>query len=121
MKAELKNYRQSPRKVRLVANLVKGLSISQALTELDFLAKRAALPLQKLVKSAVANAVKNDGQNEANIENSLIIKNITVDKGITLKRFMPVSRGSAHPIHKHTSRVTVTLATTGSKTLKNKK
>lgn len=102
MKAELKNYRQSPRKVRLVANLVKGLSVNQALVELDFLAKRAALPLQKLIKSAVANANSNNGE-------SFIIKNITVDKGITLKRSMPVSRGSAHPIHKHTSRVIVTL------------
>lgn len=105
MKAELKNYRQSPRKVRLVAYLVKGMAINQALTELDFLAKRAALPLQKLIKSAVANAgVKAE---------SLIIKNITVDKGITLKRSMPVARGSAHPIHKHTSRVIVTLGLAG--------
>jgi large subunit ribosomal protein L22 len=101
MKAELKNYRQSPRKVRLVANLVKGMAVNQALTELDFLAKRAADPIKKLVKSAVANA--------GDVKQSLIIKNITVDKGITLKRSMPVSRGSAHPIHKHTSRVIVTL------------
>ncbi|MBP6912946.1 MAG: 50S ribosomal protein L22 [Candidatus Pacebacteria bacterium] len=101
MKAELKNYRQSPRKVRLVANLVKGMAVNTALTELDFLAKRAADPIKKLVKSAVANA--------GDVKGSLIIKNITVDKGITLKRSMPVSRGSAHPIHKHTSRVIVTL------------
>lgn len=101
MKAELKNYRQSPRKVRLVANLVKGMAVNQALIELDFLAKRAADPIKKLVKSAVANA--------GDVKQSLIIKNITVDKGITLKRSMPVSRGSAHPIHKHTSRVIVTL------------
>lgn len=118
MKAELKNYRQSPRKVRLVANLIKGLHINDALTELDFLAKRAALPLQKLIKSAVANAVNNDGKKEE----SLIIKNITVDKGLTLKRFMPVSRGSAHPIHKHTSRVNVTLTeATETKTKRSKK
>lgn len=112
MKAELKNYRQSPRKVRLVANLVKGLGVNQALIELDFLAKRAADPLQKLIKSAVANA------NEK--QESLIIKNITVDKGITLKRSMPVSRGSAHPIHKHTSRVIVTLGIKEAKTSKKK-
>ena len=101
MQAELKNYRQSPRKVRLVANLVKGMPVNTALIELDFLAKRAADPIKELVKSAVANA--------GDVKQSLIIKNITVDKGITLKRSMPVSRGSAHPIHKHTSRVIVTL------------
>lgn len=117
MKAELKNYRQSPRKVRLVANLVKGLSINEALTELDFLAKRAALPLKKLIQSAVANAVNNEGHKES----ELIVKNIMVDKGITLKRFMPVSRGSAHPIHKHTSRVVVVLGTSETKVKKSKK
>lgn len=118
MKAELKNYRQSPRKVRLVANLVKGLPVHDAIIELDFLAKRAAAPLQKLIRSAIANAVTNDGKKEE----SLIIKNITVDKGITLKRFMPVSRGSAHPIHKHTSRVIVTLAEAeGTKTKRKNK
>lgn len=117
MKAELKNYRQSPRKVRLVADLVKGLSVQEALTELDFLAKRAALPLKKLIQSAVANAINNGNQKES----ELIIRNITVDKGITLKRHMPVSRGSAHPIHKHTSRVIVTLSNSETKSKKSKK
>ena len=57
MKAFLKNYRQSPRKVRLVANLVKGKKVIEALPELDFLAKRAGFPIKKLLLSAVANAV----------------------------------------------------------------
>ena len=56
MKAFLKNYRQSPRKVRLVAGLIKGKSVAQAIAELDFLAKRAGLPIKKLLLSAVANA-----------------------------------------------------------------
>ena len=56
MKAFLKNYRQSPRKVRLVASLVKGKSVAEGIAQLDFLAKRAGLPIKKLLLSAVANA-----------------------------------------------------------------
>ena len=57
MKAVLKNYRQAPRKVRLVADSIKGKSVVQAQTELDYLVKRASLPMKKLLESAVANAV----------------------------------------------------------------
>ena len=56
MKAFLKNYRQSPRKVRLVADLIKGKGVTEALLELDFLAKRASAPIKKLLVSAVSNA-----------------------------------------------------------------
>ncbi|MFA5737058.1 MAG: 50S ribosomal protein L22 [Candidatus Paceibacterota bacterium] len=105
MKAFLKNYRQSPRKVRLVADLVKGKKLDQALAELDFLSKRAGDPLKKLIKSAAANA-KNNLQV---VEENLFIKNITVDKGNIMKRFRPVSRGRAHPIRKKMSNIKVTL------------
>lgn len=107
MKAFLKNYRQSPRKVRLVADLVKGKKLSQALAELDFLSKRAGDPLKKLIKSAAANAKTNFQTSEEN----LFIKNITVDKGNVMKRFQPASRGRAHPIRKKMSNVMVTLET----------
>lgn len=105
MKAYLKNYRQSPRKVRVVANLVKGKNANQALTDLEFLAKRAGLPLKKLLASAVANA-KTKG---ADVEN-LIVKEFRVDKGITMKRIMPAAMGSAHRINKRTSNITLVLA-----------
>ncbi len=105
MKAFLKNYRQSPRKVRLVADLVKGKKIEEALLELDFLVKRASLPISKLIKSAVANA-KVLGMDEAN----LIIKDLTVDKGIVMKRMMPRAMGRGARINKRTSHVTVILA-----------
>ncbi|HOY11234.1 MAG TPA: 50S ribosomal protein L22 [Candidatus Paceibacterota bacterium] len=105
MKAFLKNYRQSPRKVRLVADLVKGKGLPQALAELDFLSKRAGDPIKKLIKSAAANAKTNFGTNEE----SLFIKSITVDKGHVMKRFQPASRGRAHPIRKKMSNVAVTL------------
>lgn len=107
MKAELKNYRQSPRKVRLVANAVRGKKIENALIDLQFLGKRAALPFAKLINSAVANAAHND---KASVE-GLVIKNISVTKGPTLKRIRPRSRGMANRINKRTSVLKVELGT----------
>lgn len=105
MKAYLHNYRQSPRKVRLVATLVKGKPVDEALIELDFLAKRASGPIKKLLLSAVSNA-KNMGKEKEN----LYIKELCVDKGVTMKRMMPAAMGSAHRINKRTSNVLLTLA-----------
>ena len=104
MKAFLKNYRQSPRKVRLVANLIKEKKAETALTELDFLAKRASLPVKKLLLSAIANA-KNLGIEKEN----LFVKELRVDKGVTLKRIMPAAMGSAHRINKRSSRLTLVM------------
>ena len=105
MKAELKNYRQAPRKVRLVANLVRGKSIPQALMELQFLGKRAALPFAKLINSAVANATHNT---KASLD-GLVVKSISVTKGPTLKRARPRSRGMQNRINKRTSTLKVEL------------
>jgi large subunit ribosomal protein L22 len=116
MKAFLKNYRQSPRKVRLVANLVKGKSVSQAIAELDFLAKRAGLPIKKLLLSAVANA-KQQGKE---VEN-LFIKELRVDKGIVMKRMMPAAMGSGHRINKRTSHLNLLLSEKVAKVLDVKK
>ncbi len=121
MKASLTNYRQAPRKVRLVAGLLKGKKVPNALTELAFLPKRASLPLKKLIDSAVANAKNVHGINA----DTLMIKSMSVDKGVVLKRSMPRARGSAYPIHKHTSHVVVELAeiveTKGKKTTRKTK
>lgn len=105
MKALIKNYRQSPRKVRLVANLVKGRGVNEALVELDFLAKRAAGPLKKLLLSAVSNAKQRGAE-----QDQLFIKELRVDKGVTLKRIKPAAMGSAHRINKRTSNLVLTLA-----------
>ncbi len=115
MKAFLKNYRQSPRKVRLVAGLVRGKKVTDAVNHLDFLAKRAGAPIKKLLLSAVANA-KNVGVETEN----LYIKEIRVDKGITLKRMMPAAMGSAHRINKRTSQVMLVLGEKIAKTKKTK-
>lgn len=105
MKAFLKNYRQSPRKVRLVASLVKGKNVSAAIAELDFLAKRAGAPIKKLLMSAIANAK----QMGIEMEN-LFIKELRVDKGIVMKRMMPAAMGTGHRINKRTSHLNLLLA-----------
>lgn len=106
MKAYLKSYRQAPRKVRLVTDLIKGKMVEHALMELDALPKRASGAIKKLVLSAVANAKENNG-----IEKSaLLVKEVRVDQGMIMKRSQPRSRGSANPIHKHTSHILLLLA-----------
>lgn len=105
MKAFLKNYRQSPRKVRLVATLLKGKNVAEAVAELDFLAKRAGTPIKKLLLSAVANAKQMGAEAE-----NLFIKELRVDKGIVMRRMMPAAMGSGHRINKRTSHVSILLA-----------
>jgi len=105
MKASLKNYRQSPRKVRLVADLVRGKKVSQALLELKFLPKRATEVISKMIASATANAEHNFKVSA----DDLFIKEITVDKGVTLKRYRPRARGVAKRINKRTSNISLTL------------
>lgn len=104
MKAILKNYRQSPRKVRLIADLVRGKKAADALTILRFLDKRAAGPFAKLIESAVANAK----QQGADLD-KLFIKGVQVNKAPTMKRFMPRARGSASRINKRNSHLSVEL------------
>src|ERR1035437_9026262 len=116
MKAFLKNYRQSPRKVRLVAGLIRGKDVDEAIAELNFLAKRSSDPIKKLLLSAVANA-KQIGADQAN----LFIKEIRVDKGIVMKRMMPAAMGTGHRINKRTSHIFLALAEKATKTAKNAK
>lgn len=104
--ASLKNYRISPRKVRVVADLIRGKNAVLAAQILTSTLKKAKHPLKDLLFSAIANA-KNNFKLDSN---NLYIKEIRVDQGYVLKRFMPVSRGSAHPIKKRTSHVKLVLA-----------
>jgi large subunit ribosomal protein L22 len=102
MKAQLNNYRQAPRKVRLITDLVKGKTASHAQAILANMIKRGALPIKKLLDSAVANA--------GVPAEELVVKLATVDKGVVIKRWMPRAMGRAFPIHKHTSKVVIELA-----------
>lgn len=115
--AKLNNYRQSPRKVRLIANLVKGKKVDDALNILDFAVKRASLPLKTLIESAISNA-----KNNFNLEKeSLFIKEFKVDGGAILYRRMPRARGTAYPIRKRTSHVFVELESREVKEVKSSK
>lgn len=112
--ATLRNYRQSPRKVRVVANLIKGKPVETALTTLDFAAKRAGAPLKRLLMSAIANA------SQQNLSpKDLIVKTIRVDGGVVLKRMMPQARGRGFPIKKRTSHVIITLSEKSASPKKN--
>ena len=112
--ASLKNYRISPRKVRIVADMVRGKKVSEAKLILGNAAKKAKHPLGDLIASAVANA-SHDHKIDAE---TLYVKEIRVDQGVTLKRSRPMARGSAFPIKKRTSNVIVVLAPLAVKTKK---
>ncbi len=104
MKAFLKNYKQSPRKVRLVADLIKGKRVTEAFVQLSALPKRATGPVTVLLASAVANA------KQAGItDKDLYVANMTVDKGVVMKRSMPRARGSASRINRRSSHIMLTL------------
>ena len=103
--ATLKTHNQTPRKVRLVTDLVKGKKIPAALAALEFLPKRAADPVAKLIKSAAANA-KDRGENVDN----LTVKSIIVESAGMTKKYMPRAFGRASAIRRRKSRVKVTLA-----------
>ena len=104
--ASLKNYRISPRKVRVVADMIRGKGAVIAGRILMYAPKKAKGPIGDLLASAIANA-KNNFQIEAE---NLFVKEIRVDQGFVMKRSMPVSRGSAHPIKLRTSHVSIILA-----------
>ncbi len=116
MRAFLKNYRQSPRKVRLVADLVKGKSAEEALAVLGNLVKRTSAPMKKLLLSALSNASQ-----MGILKENLYVKELRVDKGIVMKRIMPAAMGSAHRVSKRTSHILLALAEKSIKKIKTKK
>ena len=101
----MNNLRIAPRKVRLVANLIKKSLVTSAQAQLKFQSKKAALPILKLLKSAVSSAANNFNLSSEN----LYIANIFVDEGQKLKRFRPRAFGRAGAIHKKTSHITLIL------------
>ncbi len=105
VKASAKKIRISPRKVRLVIDLVRGSKVNDALDQLRFMNKNAKTVIEKLIKSGIANAVNTYNLSEDN----LFIKEIRVDEGATLKRWMPRARGRATPIRKRTSHIMLIL------------
>ena len=106
VKATAKFVRVSPRKARLVADLVRGKSVPEARAILAFATRDAAVPVRKVLESAAANADHNHGMRS----DDLVLAHVTVDPGPTIKRFRPRAMGRATPILKRTSHITIGLA-----------
>jgi large subunit ribosomal protein L22 len=105
IRAEQKNIRISAQKMRLVADAVRKLDPVQAVLQLKFLKKRAALALAKVIKQAIANGTNNLQLGESGLK----FHRLEIGEGPTYKRWQPVSRGRAHPILKRTSHIKVVL------------
>ena len=105
VKAKAKHIRMSPRKVRLVADIVRGLTVKNAINQLRFTNKKAVLPVKKLIESAIASAENNYELKQDN----LFVKEMMVDEGATMKRWKPRARGRATPIRKRTSHINLIL------------
>jgi large subunit ribosomal protein L22 len=103
--AKLKNLRVSPRKVRLVTNLIKGMDVNNALVQLVHVVKGSSTPVEKLLKSAIANAENNFGLDKDN----LFISDVQVGEGPSMKRWLPRAHGRATQLIKRTSHIYLTL------------
>ncbi len=102
--AKLRNYPTSPRKMRLLADLIRGMNVEKALAELEHNTKHPAVPLRKLVVSAISNWKR---KNEEGDESSLIVKTIMVDGARVLKRMRPAPQGRGYRVRKRSNHVTV--------------
>lgn len=108
IKAVSKYVRMSPRKIRRVADLIKGESVDKALGVLQFTHKAASKALYKTLKSAASNAIANEGSAKVKVEN-LYIRNIEINGGPSWKRIRPVGMGRAYVIRKRTAHIGITL------------
>ncbi|MEJ7912929.1 MAG: 50S ribosomal protein L22 [Chitinophagaceae bacterium] len=104
--AKLRNYPTSPRKMRLLADLIRGMRVEKALAELEHNPKHPAVPLRKLVVSAISNWKQ---KNEGGDESLLIVKTIMVDGARVLKRMRPAPQGRGYRIRKRSNHVTVVV------------
>lgn len=104
--ARLRNYPTSPRKMRLLADVIRGMQVEKAVSFLKFNAQHSSLPLEKLLLSAVANwRMKNEGMDESD----LVVKTVFVDGARTIKRMMPAPQGRAHRKLKRSNHVTIVV------------
>lgn len=108
-KAVQRYLRRAPRKLRLVADLVRGLGVEDAVNKLKFVNKAGAAEVSKVIRSALAN-LQNKHEDESIDASEAYIKTIMVDEGPTLKRIQPAPQGRAHPIRKRMSHITVIVA-----------
>lgn len=104
--AQLNNLRQSPRKVRMIVDLVRDKGVLKALQQLEFVIRRPAQPISKLLRSAIANAENNFNM----VPSNLYIKEFYVDEGVKLKRYRPKAMGAVGEVQKKTSHIRLVLA-----------
>ena len=104
--AKLRNYPTSPRKMRLLADLIRGMQVEKAVAVLEHNTKHPAVPLRKLVLSAVSNWKQ---KNEGGDESGLVVKTIMVDGARTLKRMRPAPQGRGYRVRKRSNHVTVVV------------
>jgi large subunit ribosomal protein L22 len=95
--------------MRIVANLVRGKAVPEALNQLHFLSNKAAKPIETTIKSAVSNLFDKADKGQRVDDDALVVREIFVDQGTVFKRFQPVSRGRAHRIRKPTAHLTVVV------------
>tara|TARA_R100000687_G_scaffold79989_1_gene74833 strand:+ start:518 stop:1063 length:546 start_codon:yes stop_codon:yes gene_type:complete len=102
--SQVRNHRGSPKKAKLVADMIRGKSFEEADNMLAFSTKRAAVNIRKALKAAAADAEQLGAD-----PSSVFVSEVAVDRGMHIKRFQPKDRGRAHPIHKRTSHITLSL------------
>lgn len=117
VKAKARYIHMSPRKIRLIVDLVRGMGVKEARNQLRFNNKLAAGPVLKLLESAIANAIHNFKL----VEDDLFIKVIVSDQGPTIKRWRPRAFGRATPIRKRTTHISIILGEKGKDDVKNTK
>lgn len=105
VRAKINGLRMAPRKMRAVANMIKGKNVVEALNQLENMVKRAAEPYVKLVRSAIANAENTYDM----VAENLYIKSLVVDEGVKLRRWLPRAQGRATELQKKTSKITMIL------------
>ena len=108
--AKLNNYPTGPRKMRLIADVIRGMEVEKALAILEFHPQHNAVPLAKLLKSAISNwEQKNNGASAA--DSNLVVKTVFVDGGRTLKRMRPAPQGRGYRVRKRSNHVTLIVDT----------
>lgn len=117
MKAYLDSARIAPKKANLIAALVRGLTVEEAITQLEKTNKKGARLLEKLIASAAANAVHNDKQ----VRSQLVVRSVVVNQGMGMRRGVPMARGRIRPMKKFLSHISVTLGLLGDEVSAKKK
>ena len=108
-KAISKYIRIAPRKVQIVLDLVRGKKVEEAINILHFCPKKASVPVEKTIRSAIANVINEEGSNKVNVE-GFFVKQALVNEGPVLKRFIPRAMGRATKIRKRSCHITIIVA-----------